>query len=376
MRIFFKISFLSCFLLNTLLIEQGYAAVTQILNDNFYPNPAELQSIKQSKIILGSIFINPYVHYTGTANDSYGETESDVRDSLPYLLVGYRLNEQWTLGFNAIPTSYAHISWSKPSFIAEQSTETKELYYRFGIQSGYRYNEKLSLGAGFNVEDNTNYCINFVVPGQGNQENCIHDVNYTGNVGLYYKLNDKNFISLSANSQVNTYGHGSSVTDSSINNQLSFNITQAPVLYIGGEHFVTEQWYIEEKIYWSGWSIQKNLNFTNTTTGSYIVPTNLKDVWSFQITTRYALKPYLALLASAIYETNSVPLATNAIGYPLAASDAFSGGLDISYSKDLSFQCVYTYGSFTPNSPIDNATNKGIVNAHINATTLQMTYKT
>lgn len=91
-------------------------------------------------------------------------------------------------------------------------------------------------------------------------------------------------------------------------------------MYVGLQHLLNDKWSLGEKIYWSGWSIQKNLYFKNTATRSFIVPTNWKDVWSYQITTRYAITEKMALLGSVIYETNPNPTPTNSIGYPLAAS--------------------------------------------------------
>jgi len=138
---------------------------------------------------------------------------------------------------------------------------------------------------------------------------------------------------------------------------------------------VNDSWFLEGKVYWSGWSIQKNIDFTNTTTGSYAVPTNWRDVWSFQLNTRYAATEKEAILASIIYETNPVPLSTNAIGYPLAASGSISGGLDIAIQKELSAQILYSYGAFLPNSPIDNTNSLGTITANFQAAVLQFIYK-
>lgn len=356
--------------------EQSIAAVDQFLNDDFYQNPAELSVINHYQITAGNIWINPVSNFTGTAYGVTGNANSNVTDYLPYILSAYRIKEKFVLGFNVTPSGYGHLNWPEDSFVSPASTTTNVRYYRYGFQSSYQINDDLALGVGFNIEENAKYQLNFVIPGQGNQINSITGLNYTGDFGLYYKINSKTYVSLAGYTQVNTYGHGTSSIGSVVNNNLSFNITEAPVIYIGLKRFQTEQWFIEGKIYWSGWTIQKNIDFTNTTTGTYVVPTNWKDVWSFQATTRYALKENLALLGSIIYETNPVPLATNAIGYPLAASGALSGGLDITLTNNLSIQGIYSYGAFLPNSPIDNATSNGMINAHFQAGVMQFIYKT
>lgn len=352
------------------------AAVSQILNDSFFQNPAELQVVNNTQAIIGNVFINPNVKFKGSSYGISGNANSNVIDYLPYLLSAYRFNDKLVFGFNAIPSVYGHLNWPVDSFVSQSSTLTKLLYYRFGFQSSYQITENLAVGMGFNIEDNGQYQLNFVVPGLGNQVNSVTGLNYTGDFGLYYKIDPKNYLTVAGYTQVDTYGYGSSSASGIVNNNLSLNITEAPVIYVGLEHFANDLWFIEGKVYWSGWHIQKNINFTNTSTGTYVVPTNWRDVWSFQATTRYAIKERLALLASIIYETNPVPLATNAIGYPLAASGSLSGGVDVALRKDLSVQAIYSYGAFLPNSPINNANSIGTINAHFQAGVLQFVYKT
>lgn len=355
---------------------KAYGAATQILSDTFYQNPAELSLVNKSQIIAGNLFINPSFKFQGNSFEANGSAKSNVTDYLPYILGAYRANEEIVIEVNITPSGYGHLNWPVDSFVSQASTLTKLLYYRFGFQSSYQITENLAVGMGFNIEDNGQYQLNFVVPGQGNQVNSVTGLNYTGDFGLYYKIDPKNYLTVAGYTQVDTYGHGTSSVNGVVNTNLSLNITEAPVIYIGLEHFVNESWFLEGKIYWSGWHIQNNINFTNTTTGTYVVPTNWKDVWSFQATTRYAIIDKLALLGSIIYETNPVPLATNAIGYPLASAGSLSGGADIALRKDLSIQAIYSYGAFLPNSPINNANSVGTINAHFQAVVLQLIYKT
>ncbi|MFT4060337.1 MAG: outer membrane protein transport protein [Legionella sp.] len=350
-------------------------AVTQILNDDFFQNPAQLSTIHHTQSTAGFVFINPQASFEGTVKEVNGSVRSNVQDTLPYLLTGYRINEHWVIGFNAVPSAYGHLEWPMDSFVSPVSTQTKIVYYRFGVQSSYEINTRWAVGAGFNVEDNARYFTNFAVPSRGNQVNSITDINYTGDLGLYYKINDTNYLSLAGYTQVNTYGQGTSSDILSINPNLSLNVTQAPVIYLGLQHQLTPKWFLSEKIYWSGWSIQHNINFTNTTSGTYIVPTNWKDVWSFQVTTRYAIKQRITVLSLLSYETNPVPLETNNIGYPLASAGYVSTGLDIALTKDFSLLGVYTYGAYLPNSPISNKNSNGIIHTRVQSMVLQVTYK-
>ena len=368
--------FATCFVINQLCATGVYSAATQILSDNFYSNPAELNRVEKTQTIIGNLLLNPVAQFNGAVLGVSGAAKSNVNDSLPYLLTGFRINDKVVVGLNITPSGYGHLSWPMDSFVAYDSTVTKVLYYRFGFQSEYQFSEKLSLGIGFNLEWNKLAELNFIVAGSGNQINKVSGLNYTGDLGLYYKINPKLFLSIAGYTQVNTYGYGTSSLGAVVNNNLSLNLTEAPVIYVGLESFINDLWFLEGKIYWSGWPIQRNIDFTNTTTGSYVVPTDWKDVFSFQGTVRYAVMEKFGLLGSFMYETNPVPLATNAIGYPLAATGTLAGGVDFALRKDLSIQVIYSYGVFLPNSPIDNATSLGTLDAHFQAGVLQLAYKT
>lgn len=338
-------------------------------------NPAELNQVNQFRITGGGVVINPAFLFQGSSYGQYGKAKSNVTDFLPYFLSAYRVNDKIAFGVNATPSAYGHLNWPIESIVSQASTLTKLLYYRYGLQSSYQLTDKLALGAGINIEDNAQYQLNFVVPGQGNQINSVKALNYTYDFGLYYKINAKNYLTVAGYSSVSSTGYGTSSAGKLSSNNFSLNVLEAPVVYAGFQHILNDKWTLAEKVYWSGFSIQKDIVFNNSTTGSYIVPTNWKDVWSFQVTTRYAMTDHAAIMGAIIYETNTVPLETNAIGYPLAASGAISSGVDILLNKEISVQALYSYGAFLPNSPINNANSVGTVTAYFQAGVLQFIYK-
>lgn len=355
--------------------ETAYSAVSQILNDNFYQNPAELSLVNKLQITAGNIFIKPSFKFNGTSSGNTGTAVSTVSDALPYLLTAYRFTDKFVSGVNITPSSYGHLEWSTNSIVANDSTTTDLLYYRIGSQSSYQFTKKISFGIGLNIEDNHSFQLNFNVPPNGQKINKISGLNYSGDIGLLYKINSQHALSAVIYSSVNTVGFGFSSLGKSRSNDFAMTISEAPVASISAQHTLSEKWFLEEKIYWSGWSMQKNLVFKNSATGSYSVPTNWYDVLSYQILTRVALIEKIALLGSAIYETNPTPLSTNAIGYPLAASAFFSTGLDIALQKKLSAKIIYGYGTFIHNSKISSPSSKGEISLTNQAIVLQFVYK-
>ncbi len=357
--------------------ERAYCAVDQLLNGNFYQNPAELSLIDEIQLMGGNLFITPTFKFTGTSAGGTGSATSNVTNYLPYLLTAYRVTDRFVVGFNITPSGYGHLDWPMDSIVVNDSTVTNLLYYRAAIQSSYQLTDKLALGVGLNLEENYLAELDFVIPNQGNQINKARGLNYTADIGLLYKFNPRNTLTMAVYSPVdNKLGYGSSVLNTTVSNNFSLNLAEAAVAFVGLQHQLTDKWFLEEKVYWSGWSILKNIYFTNTTTGTYVTPTNWKDVWSYQGSTRYAITEKIALLGSAIYETNPTTVATNQLGYPLSDSASGSIGLDLSLQKKLSTQIVYSYGTFISKSPINTSGSKGSVTANSHAVILQLTYKT
>lgn len=346
-----------------------------MLNDNFYQNPASLSLVNNKQAVVGNIFIMPTFKFEGVSLGESGTAESKVSDSLPYLLTAYRVDDKFVVGVNITPSGYGHLKWPLDSIVAPNSTETELLYYRVGFQSSYQFTDKLSLGAGFNIANNKRLVLNFLVPNAGNEVNNVSGLNYSGDVGIFYKITPKHAFSAVVYSPVQGTGFGTSSLGPIQMTDFSLNITEAAVLSVGLQHALNERWSLEEKIYWSGWSLQKNIIYTNSATGSYSIPTNWKDTFSYQILTRVATTERVALLGSIIYETNPAPVSTNAIGYPLTSSGFISAGFDIALVQALSTQIMYGYGGFIPKAKIDSSGNTGSISLATQAVVVQFSYK-
>lgn len=355
--------------------EVAFGAASQIITDAFYQNPAELSLINQMQMIGGDLFLAPRLKFSGQSTNGTGTAQSKVSDNLPYFLSAVRLNERFVMGLNLTPSSYGHIEWPLDSIVADVSTKTDVIYYRASVQSSYQLTNNLVMGAGINAEINKLYELDFVIPNMGNQVNKISGLNISGDIGLLYKFNSKHSLTAAIYTPVKAFGFGSSVLNSTQINNFSLNITEPSVIFIGLRHFLSEKWFLEEKIYWSGWRIQKNIDFKNTTTGSFVVPTNWRDAWSYQVSARYAIHERIAIFGAVLYETNVNPTITNNIGYPVSNSAFISAGVDVSLQKSITLQLAYGYGLFTVKSKIITSKSNGLVSANTQAVIVQLTYK-
>lgn len=356
--------------------QQAFAAASQILNDIFFLNPAEMSLVNQTKWIAGNLFIDSSFTFTGVSTGKQGKAHSNTNNCLPYGVGVYRLNERWVVGVNVSPSAYANVQWPYSSIVSDLSTTTKVLYYRTGIQSSYQFTDKFAIGIGFNVENNMNLELDLFRPNVGNQTNKVSGTTYTGDVGLLYKITPRHAFIMSMFTPINTLGTGTSTDNIQKTYNFRLNIIEAIVIYAGFQHQWTDKWYFSEKLYWSGWDMEKHLNFRNTTTGTYYIPTHWRNVVSVELITRYKTSEKLSLLGATIYESNANPTTTNAIGYPLAATTYLSAGVDIRLSNPLSIQLLYGYGFFAPSAKISNADAQGTVALNFQTGVVQLTYKT
>ncbi len=352
-----------------------YADVDQFLNDYFFRNPADLGLVNKNRAVVGNLYVVPRLEFTGTTQIGTGRAQSKVNNSLPYLLADFRVSDQWVLGVNIVPSAYGNINWPQDSIVAYDSTITKVYYYRFGAQASYQVTDRLMLGIGANLHYHYLAELDALIPGLGNEVNKISAVNNSFDAGFLYKINQKHNLVAALYTPVDTYGSGTSTLNGVTSRDFSLNISEAPVLYIGLQHYFLEQWFLQEKVFWSGWHIQKSTNLLHTTRGNLLYPTDWVDTWSFQVLSRYAMNDTIAWLGSIMYETNAAPVSTNAIGYPLAPSLSISGGIDLALRPDLSMQVVYGYAMFIPKAIIDTATSHGFISANAQAATLQFIYK-
>lgn len=364
--------FLSCLLSQ----HMSYSAIGQFLDDIFFQNPAELSDVHQSQWMAGNIYIVPEYDFTGTAKSGdTGTAFSKVNNSLPYILTAYRVSDKWVLGLNITPSDYGHVEWPFDSVPATNSSIVNVIYYRAGMQTSYQFTPDLSIGLGLNLEYNKIQELDFVVPGFGNEINKVTGLNYSADFGLSYRVRPRSTFIATVYTPVNTFASGTSSLGNRKVDTLSSNVLQAAVAYVGLLNQITDKWRLDGKIYWSGWSIQKDTILMNTITGTYIVPTDWKDVWSYQVVTRYDLTDRLAILGSAIYETNPVSAANNQVGYPLSSSLSASSGLDFNLHNGFSVQLVYGYSALLPQAVLSTSYIQGTVTSTSQLGVVQITYK-
>lgn len=108
--------------------------------------------MNDTQLVLGNAFVMPSFEFNGETPIGRGVANSKVNNFLPYLLTAHRFTDKFVFGFNVTPSGYGHIDWPEDSIVANASTVTNVLYYQFGLQSEYQFNDELAVGIGFDIE--------------------------------------------------------------------------------------------------------------------------------------------------------------------------------------------------------------------------------
>jgi long-subunit fatty acid transport protein len=118
-------------------------------------------------------------------------------------------------------------------------------------------------------------------------------------------------------------------------------------------HEFNKMWFLKARLWWSNWSVSKQVLLTNSAIGNVVAPLNWQDTWSVDGLLKHTLNDKLSLFGQLVYDTNPVPAARNVIVYPSGPPNTGTGtallGFELNLTKQLSVQVVYGYSMFLPN---------------------------
>ena len=124
------------------------ANVIQYFLGTSYSNPADINNINQTELIIGTTAVNTFAKFTGTSTYGTGTASTNEFNSLPYFLGAIRLNSQWVIGLNISQPYFANVQFGDNSIVKGDTTQTYLRDVDINPQISYKANEQLSVGAG------------------------------------------------------------------------------------------------------------------------------------------------------------------------------------------------------------------------------------
>jgi len=323
------------------LLVSAQAAIIQNFNANNYFNPAELQRINIAEILAGAFINNPQVSFSGTSTGGSGEANSNETDVLPFYRGAYRLNDRFVIGLNVSIPYYAHIEFPQSSVVAADATRTLVKDTDFAFQGSAKITDKLSLGAGFNVNNMHDFQVNFVGPGGVNIVNKAKALSYGWDIGVTYDINQFNLIGLAYYSRLTPtfkgyssgLGYFGNLTISGMNLPDTYKATYT--------HILSQNWLFALGASYSRWQSAKTVVFNNVATiGQIRLPVNYYSTWSFDAMGRYQFDPKWAALAVAVYDQGGAHQYARTVSFPSAPAWLLKAGVSCQITKEAALQAI------------------------------------
>ena len=334
------------------------------LNTLLSPNPAILNTVNQSTVIVGGSDIGMMLQYNGLIDTGRGAAVSDTNAVLPYARFARRINPKWVMAFDITSPSYVNVRYPSSSFVNQVAVDTILRDINYNPQVSYQVTDHASVGLGFDLNEITNAEINFGGPPFGKMTNQARGWSYGWDTGISLTLDKTTTLNVSYVSNINfTHLKGTSRQGSMVSYHFSENLLFPDMYTIGLVQNLSERWIFTETALFTEWSAVRNLVLNHTVAGNLVSVLNYQDAWSWLLTARYQLTEHLGVNATFEYDTSPQNTINRPIAYPASEATTVGGGLDYALTSQwsLQFQCAYMLAN-----PIINRVGPPIQQGHVN----------
>lgn len=358
----------------------GATAGAEDISYSFF-NPAGLTRHKGTKTSFGGTYIAPRAKAkTATGTDYLGQpSKTDYVGNIvhpavsPYFYFSHQLNNKWTAAIS-MNTPYGMIT-SYDSDWAGRFHGTKSDIKTLTLtpMMAYKANDKLSLGAGFQMQyvkaKLSNAQITPLVYDAAKLQGDTFDIGYT--LGAMYEYSDKTRFGVGYRSQIKHKLKGDIEFDKavSLNQDITARLTTPASLTFGAYHDINDQWSVMAEIGRVYWSSFEELRIKGNTIDS-LTEEKWKDTTSYAVGASYRVNDKWKLRAGFAIDSGAVGDEYRTPRIPEADRYWYSGGVEYGFNEKTTLNVGYTYiraekgkVNLDGTHPGDVASKRGSVNA-------------
>jgi long-chain fatty acid transport protein len=333
-------------------------------------NPAGMTRLDRSQMLVAvqGLYVN-----TRFDSDMVSFGGGDGGNSGGFVPAGsfhyvHSLTPDWKLGISAgsyfgLGVDYGD-DWAGRYYV----TEAELLTFGVNPSVGYRVNDWLSVGGGFNIlyaELTQKAAVNnSAVPGQagladGELKLEDDDVAYGFNLGLllepregtrfgitYRSKVDLEFKDVAGLKNIGPVLQGLLNLSGLAGNRVDIDMTVPQLVMISGYHQINDQWAIMGNIGWQDWSEfgKQDLTLSSTTSRSFTKDLGYDDTWHFALGAQYRFAPQWLWSVGAAYDTSPVDGDDQrSPDLPLDRQVRVGTGLQYDWNKDVTVGAAYEY---------------------------------
>ena len=341
----------------------AYAGATAGAEDISYSffNPAGLTRHKGTQIELGGTWISPNSsardsnNFMGEHNDYMGNIVHPAASPMAYF--SHQINEKWTAGLS-MNTPYGMITKYGDDWSGRfHGTLSKIISATFTPMVAYKANDKLSFGAGLQIQYIEAKLRNGVIAGVHPQAGVIEDkatlqgttIDIGYQLGALYEPKEGTRFGIGYRSQIRHKLKGDIEFDGllasmGMNQDISARLTTPASLTVGAYHELNKDWSVMaeySRVYWSSF---KNLVIDGEKNGQMsFTPERWKDTSFYALGVSKQLDEQWKLRLGIAYEQGAVGTEYRTPRIPDSSRLWYSAGLEYKYNDKLTFNVGYTY---------------------------------
>ncbi len=334
----------------------GATAGAEDISYSFF-NPAGLTRHKGTKTSFGGTYIAPRAKAKTAVGGSPAmgaPTRTEYVGNIvhaavsPYFYFSQQLNDKWTAGISmntpfGMITSYDD-NWTGRFHGTKSDVKTLTLT----PMMAYKATDKLSLGAGFQMQYIKAKLSNAQVMGVGVEDHVklqgdTFDIGYT--LGALYEYSDKTRFGVGYRSQIKHKLKGDIEFDkfgALMNQDITARLTTPASLTFGAYHDINDQWSVMAEIGRVYWSSFDELRIRGNTIDS-LTEEKWKDTTSYAIGASYRVNDQWKLRAGFAIDSGAVGDEYRTPRIPEADRYWYSGGVEYGVNENTTLNVGYTY---------------------------------
>lgn len=356
-------------------------------------NPAALTMFDRPEISVGAIYIDPNVDIKGKSPlGSHADTSAkDIAPSavIPNIHFVSPINEKWAIGLSGTTNFGLATDFKKdyPAGLIGGKTDLKTM--NFNVSTGYRVNNKFSVGLGLNavyadaeITRHVGEAGKILGPALASQNPAYAPVGqylsslspsdrfaqlkgdawgFGWNAGLLYEFDENNRVSFTYRSKVKVkFKNGEYQSDLKAIPQLEqfgifgtggdtikgkLNLDLPEIWEFAAYHRVAPKWAVHYNFAYTSWSAFEELKATRKSDGKTLFQKDegFRDAWRIAIGTTYYHNDNWTFRTGVAFDDSPVPASKRSISIPDQDRFWLSAGTTYAFNKDMSVDVGVAY---------------------------------
>ena len=371
-------------------LGNAYSAWAVAANDasTTYTNPAGLVNIKSTQVVGSAIGVAGRTQFRGTATTLGGTTQTGSTTGtlggfLPLFYVSTPINNKMVFGFGVNAPFGLSTMYDKDSVARYAATRSQILAVDFMPSVGYRINDKISIGIGFDAERLTFKLDNmigtpFSVP-DAEAQNHLAGWGYGWHGGILYQVLPTTRIGVSYNSQIMFHTSGDSEVFGNSGEMRTTlqraNMALPARAQISLSQDITSRWTTMASVFYTRWSILNQLTLKNTMlfngfTTSITIPFQYHDTFDYAIGVSFKATEKWKFQAGVQYLNSPSTMRDRSPADPVSYMTLVSVGARYEQNPHLTYDLGLMHDFFRPttiryNIPTNTLNGKSNSNSNI-----------